>query len=189
MGEEIEFDEKKIDDLKKRYLEEVVHPSFPFIKYFGGTSWSNQINYKPQVSFHLSKAFVNFKGSEYYFSRADKFIHYTSLNNAVNIINDGFFRLNSLAYMDDPQELIYAGNEILGNYEPSELKALKEDVFCISLCEYDENNNPDNFDSWRLYGHNGNGVGIVFKFSSNIEFWSGNYINLSSGYQIAKKEL
>lgn len=38
MNEEMEFEEKLIEELKKKYLVEVVHPSFPFIKNFGGTS-------------------------------------------------------------------------------------------------------------------------------------------------------
>jgi hypothetical protein len=80
--------------------------------------------------------------------------------------------------MDDPQELLFAGNEILGNYETSELQALKENIFCISFAEYDdENGKADNFDSWRLYGDNGKGVGIVFKFSSEVHLWNENYLS------------
>ena len=78
--------------------------------------------------------------------------------------------------MDDPQELLYAGNEILGNYQPQELETLKEEIFCISLCEYTEEK-KDNFDSWRLYGDNGFGVGIVFHFSSNTDSWLGSYLS------------
>ncbi|MEO9021219.1 MAG: DUF2971 domain-containing protein [Ginsengibacter sp.] len=178
MNEEIESEEKLIEELKKKYLVEVVQPSFPFIKYFGRTSWSRQSNSKPKVFFGLSEYFGHFKEGPYYFANANKFIHYTTLNNAVNIINDGFFRLNSLAYMDDPQELLFAGNEILGNYDPSELQTLKENIFCISFSEYDsENGKADNFDSWRLYGDNGKGVGIVFKFSSEVNLWNGNYLS------------
>ncbi len=178
MEEEIDFDKQVIDELKNKYLEEVVQPSFPFIEYFGRTSWSSQSNSKPKAFFGLSEYFGHFKEGPYYFANANKFIHYTTLNNAVNIINDGFFRLNSLAYMDDPQEFLFAGNEILGNYEPFELQTLKENIFCISFSEYNnENGNADNFDSWRLYGDNGKGVGIVFKFSSEPSLWNGNYLS------------
>lgn len=166
-----------IKEIEKKYLEEVVKPTFPFITYFEETSTRGQSNSKPQVAFHPSKSFVSFKGSEYYYSKADKFIHYTSLANAINIINDGFFRLNSLEYLDDPQELIFAGNEILDKNELAELEELKKSIFCISLCKYDQNTHPDNFDKWRLYGNNGLGVGIVFKFSSTINWWRGNYLS------------
>lgn len=181
--DDFDLNKKKIDELEKKYLHEVVQPSFPFIESLGGYSYKYQPGDKPEVSFHLPKHFVSFKNKNKnedkdreYYSEAKHFIHYTSLNNAVNILNDGFFRLNSLAYMDDPQELLYAGNEILGNYELSELKDLKERIFCISMCEYGQNN-PDMFDSWRLYGEKGNGVGIVFKFSSDVEWWYGNYLS------------
>lgn len=170
------MDEKIIETLKVKYLEDVVKPSFPFINYFGGTSWSSQAHSNPKLSLRLPEHFGTFKESDYYFLNADKFIHYTTLKNAVNIINDGYFRLNSLAYMDDPQELLYAGNEILGNYQPQELEALKEEIFCISLCEYTDEK-KDNFDSWRLYGDNGFGVGIVFRFSSNMDSWVSSYLS------------
>lgn len=176
MNGEIDFDKEVIEELKKKYLVEVVQPSFPFISYFGGTSYKKSYNGKPELIFSQPRYYDN-KENEYCFSDSNKFIHYTSLKNSISIINDGFFRLNSLAYMDDPQELLYAGNELLGNYEPLELDALKKDAFSISMCEYDENDNTDNFDSWRLYGYNGKGVGIVFNFSSDVKFWSWNYLS------------
>ncbi len=167
---------KLIIELKNKYLAEVVQPSFPFIKYFGSTSCKTTFNGKPEVVFGHPKHY-DYKENEYCFSDSNKFIHYTSLKNSISIMNDGFFRLNSLAYMDDPQELLYAGDELLGNYESFELDALKEDAFSISMCEYDEKDETDNFDSWRLYGDNGNGVGIVFNFSSDVKCWSGNYLS------------
>lgn len=170
------MNEEIIDELKRKYLEEVVRPSFPFIKYFGRTSWSSSPYSIPSLSLHFPEHLAAFEGSDYYFQNANKFIHYTNLKNAINIINDGFMRLNCLAYMVDPQELVYAGNEFLGNYTTSELKALKEEVFCISFCEYESENKKDNFDSWRLYGDNGFGIGIVFQFSSTIDSWYGNYL-------------
>jgi hypothetical protein len=177
MADIFEINEQKVKEAKERYLNEVVKPSFPFIKYFGGTSWTHQDGQKIQVSFDLPKHFITLKDSEYYFDKSTSFVHYTSLKNAVNILNDGFFRLNSLSYMDDPQELSYAGNEIFENSEYEDLKSLKDRVFCISLCEYEEEKSPEMFDSWRLYGDNGNGVGIVFKFSSEVENWHDHYLS------------
>jgi hypothetical protein len=184
MIQTLDLEEKIIDELKEKYLKEVVHPSFPFIKYFGGSSWGKQSNQTTHVSFSLPTSFVSFKNeksengeSEYYFSKSTSFIHYTTLKNAINILNDGFFRLNSLSYMDDPQELLYAGHEILGNYSKDELNSLKENVFCISRCEYDEEKNPEIFDQWRFYGDNGSGVGLVFKFTSEVEYWNNHYLS------------
>ncbi|MBW7839070.1 MAG: DUF2971 domain-containing protein [Chitinophagaceae bacterium] len=164
-----------IKELETEYLEEVVRPSFPFIKHFERVSWSDDSVSAPKVSFRIPETFSDFEGSDYYYPNADKFIHYTSFRNTVNIINDGFFRMNSLQYLDDPQELLYAGNEILGTYEKDELKDLKDQIFCISFCDYSKNG--DNFDSWRLYGDNGLGVGIVFHFSSPTKGWRSNYLS------------
>lgn len=169
------MEEKLIEELKSKYLKKVVQPSLPFIGYFGGTSWRSQGQLNDQLSFH-SPRLCNIESSDFYFLESNMFIHYTTLRNAVSIINDGYFRLNSLAYLDDPQELLYAGNEILGNYEQEELEALKNQIFCISLCEY-STEKKDNFDSWRLYGDNGLGVGIVFHFGSNTKAWLDNYLS------------
>jgi hypothetical protein len=89
----------------------------------------------------------------------------------VNIFNDGFFKLNSLAYMDDPQEMLFALRS------SQELEHLKQHLFCLSFCVYDEIKSPDSFDSWRIYGRNGDGIGIVFKFIPSLDFWSDSYLS------------
>ncbi len=165
------MDRKQIDIIQKEYLIEVIQPSFPFIKYIGSSSWSQQGESKPELSFKIPQQNFSLKDSDYYYQETNRFIHYTSLEGAVNILNDGFFKLNSLAYMDDPQEMHFA----LKNSQ--ELEHLKQYIFCLSFCKYDEIKNPDNFDSWRLYGRDGGRIGIVFKFVSSLDSWVDSYLS------------
>lgn len=130
----MEFTEKIVEKFKQKYLDEVIGRSpFSFIKYFGRISYSQQGKSIPQTSFFPSGYNGSLKKSPYYIPNQGNFIHYTSLRNAIKILNDGYFRLNSLAYMDDPQELLFAGSKILGNYNVEELNNLKEKIFCISF--------------------------------------------------------
>lgn len=165
------MDWKQIDILQNEYLTEVIQPSFPFIKYIGNSSWSQQGESKPNLSFNIPQQNLSLNDSDYYYQETNRFIHYTSLEGAVNIFNDGFFKLNSLTYLDDPQEMYFA----LKNSQ--ELKHLKQNIFCLSFCKYDEIQNPDSFDSWRLYGRDGGGIGIVFKFIPSLDSWTDNYLS------------
>lgn len=156
------------------YLKEVVQPSFPFIKHFSGSSWnSGHIG----AVVDIPKYNTHYKGSDYYYTDSNRFIHYTSIRNLLNILNDGFVRAYDLNFPEDPQELLYAGKELLGNYSIEELKKLRSLTFALSMCIYDEEKNPDEFDIWRLYGEKGLGVGIVFSFRGDSDRWQNEFIS------------
>jgi len=118
-----------------------------------------------------SQYYKDYWESDYYYNGKNRFIHYTSLHNAINIINDGFIRMNDITLLDDPQELIFAAKPFLANYNKDEFKELKRRTFSLSMCK------DDNFDMWRLYGDNGRGVALVFKFFSDFGEWKGSYLS------------
>lgn len=155
--------------LKDEYLLKVIQPSFPFIKAMGGLSFVTSDNEIPEITFHLPGEHGLLKNNEYLLPGSKCFIHYTSLESLTQIINNKYFRLNSLAFQDDPQEATFALND-------KEVNHLKHFAYCLSFCEYDPVQTPDNFDAWRLYGRNGDGVGIVFTFNSDVDLWVDNYL-------------
>lgn len=180
MSIEMDINDREIDEIRKNYLEKVYF-TVPdnFIKHLSGVTLTQQGDERPQISFNLPGDYSQLKDTEYYYTESKKFIHFTSLQSAINILNDGYFRLNSLSYMDDdPNELLFAGRQILGNYDAADLRQLKERIFCFSFCKYDDQiESPENFDLWRLYGDNGLGIGIVFNLGSSYDSWRDNFIS------------
>lgn len=171
---DFELLDKHVKEHTELYLKEVVQPSFPFIEFFSGLSWgSDQVG----AAVDIPKFNWHFKESDYYYSESNKFIHYTNLRNLINILNEGFMRAYDLNYPDDPQELLYAGKELLGNYTIENLKTLRSLTYVLSMCIYDEEKYPDEFDLWRLYGNNGYGVGIIFGFRGDTERWDDDFIS------------
>ena len=166
--------DKHIESHVDLYLKEVVQPSFPFIPTFSGVSWnSGHIGAVVDIPKYNS----HFKGTDYYYTDSNRFIHYTRIRNLINILNDGFIRAYDLNFAEDPQELLYAGKELLGNYSIEELKKLRSLTFALSMCIYDEEKNLDEFDLWRLYGERGLGVGIIFNFKGDSDRWDDEFIS------------
>ncbi len=118
-----------------------------------------------------SQYYKYYRESDYYYNDKNRFIHYTSLHNAINIINEGFIRMNDITLLDDPQELVFATKPFLANYNKDEFKQLKGRTFSLSMCK------EDNFDMWRLYGDNGRGVALVFKFFNDFDEWKGSVLS------------
>jgi hypothetical protein len=49
---------------------------------------------------------------------------------------------------------------------------VKENVFCFSMSEYNNETNKNNLGLWRSYAQDGKGVGIVFSIERNkMEDW------------------
>jgi hypothetical protein len=157
----IQLEEKEL----KKYLNEVVYTILPE-QIFSGASMVGG-NFTPRL--HTKNKY--FQNSKYYYSGDFKFIHYTNLPAFLNIINESCLRLSDYNSLDDPQEFAYAHNQFEFIKSSIESKYLKKCFNCISFCEYDENNAPDSFDMWRLYGKDGGGVAFVFSITNNRDVW------------------
>ncbi len=154
------------------YFDEVLRPILPNAKKGGHSSWGGADDKDQVVQMDLLGLAETYNKSIYCYNGPLKFIHYTSLRNLVNILNTGELRLFDLNNMTDPNELNYAFNHIADEINSDKIKTLKSQLFSISFCKYDEDSLPDDFEMWRLYGQDGNGVGIVISIDSeNRDSW------------------
>lgn len=98
-------------------------------------------------------------------------IHYTNIQSYCNIINSQNIRLYDCYNLNDSKE-IKEGLEKIGFQHDNHkwIDDLKRFHFVFSASEYDGN---DDFNMWRFYGDNGNGVALVFEIDKKIENWNG----------------
>lgn len=151
-----------------KYFEEVVKPVFNIKSWNGGASTNHRG--ETELTFQMPGTFSFYKNTDYYFEpKGKKFIHYTSLDTFFKIINNGYFLATPLSWLDDPAELIFAGKKLEGVVSKDVLDKLKKNIFSLSMCDF--TNGVESFDMWRLFGKNGNGVGIVFSFFDNHNDW------------------
>lgn len=101
-------------------------------------------------------------------------IHYTNLQSFCNIINSQNIRLYNCFNLNDSKEIETGLNKIGFEFNKDWLEDLKRFHFVFSASEY---NNDDDFNMWRLYGDNGNGVALVFEVDDNFKNWNGIHIS------------
>lgn len=87
------------------------------------------------------------------------FTHYTNLRALISILKNKNVRLYDLTNANDPYELKLVGEHISDDLT---INRLKRNTFTLSMCSVDEA--EEMLDLWRFYGHNGEGVAIVFTF-------------------------
>ena len=105
------------------------------------------------------------------FSRHTNIIHYTSLDSLFSILNSQILRLYNCFNLNDPTEIDYANVKYKIALTQDELLMFKRNNFVASFCEYDMTLQNDDFNLWRLYGMEGNGVGLVFEIENMDESW------------------
>ncbi len=111
-----------------------------------------------------------------YYDGGFKLIHFTSLKNAIEILNNGYLYLNNLSLLDDPNEFSSGAIDLTG-IPNEQIIGYKQLFYQISFCEYQDNEEV-HFDNWRLYGENGKGVGLVFKVEKeNFDEWSNYFLS------------
>jgi hypothetical protein len=108
------------------------------------------------------------RNTEYFDGKPKRFIHYTTLDVLFNVLNSKELRFYNLKALNDGQELNYAINELGLKINEPQINHFKTSLFVHSLCEY---NDDDDFNMWRLYGRNGNGVGIIYEITNVDDKW------------------
>lgn len=172
---------KKEIALKKvnQYFEEVVHPFFPNCNYVSFTdTLRSGIHIGLGASISLRPYNWQLKESDYYYNGRNRFIHYTSLKNCLNIIREKSFRLYSLNSMDDTFELKYASKDNFKGITESQITYWKNNVYSLSMCKLEVEEEMSSLDQWRIYGDNGKGIGIVLEIDDdNRESWYLRYLS------------
>jgi len=107
--------------------------------------------------------------SEYFYKRRLHFIHFTNLIAIQSIITDRNLRLYNLRNLNDPREYSFAGDLI--TIDADRRKDAKDNFYLLSMCETSllTNNNTTEieFNMWRLYGNNGQGIAIELSFNES----------------------
>jgi hypothetical protein len=104
-----------------------------------------------------------------------QFIHYTSLRNAMSILNSGRIRLYNCFNLNDPSEIKWLLEKSPVEFSPGEIETFKQEHFILSGSIYKTEHDED-FNLWRLYGDNGAGVGIVFEVDERVHNWPTVYL-------------
>jgi hypothetical protein len=179
--------EKEIEQHKYRekyvnkYMKEVVAPLLPNTRPSSVSSFGNPDNLHYSATIGSQETNDRLFDSKYYFPGKTEFIHYTTVRNLENILNEKGIRMYDFNYLNDPQEFVYSAKQLNIPTQYARIDDLKENLFSLSMCLYDDETNKDEFDMWRFYGDAGKGVGIVLEFDdANRKNWL--QYNLSKVY-------
>ncbi len=121
------------------------------------------------MNFHAILASENkmYRNTPYFYNGEFKFIHWTSVNNLLSILNNREIRLYNLYNSDDADEFCYAAN-VLG-LEDSQIAHLKKNYYTFSFSKKEELNNDY---LWKKYGGDHKGVAIEFSIENDPLEWN-----------------
>ena len=126
----------------------------------------------------LSDKNNSFIGTDYYFDKGKKFVHWTNVQNLMSILNYREFRLYNLHNSSDENEFNYAA----ANFDITEetIDYSKSYLYTLSFCESNEINNQH---LWTEYGKDYSGVAIEFEIINDPKEWK-NYMLSQVYYEI-----
>lgn len=165
---------KNLDEKLQLYLEKA-RKYFPRIQ-ISQTSYiyNKEIQDEPTSGeIELNGSFLNEEALEN--NNSIQFIHYTSLQSAMNILNSGKVRLYNCFNLNDPSEIKYLLDKSPIDFNKNEIEKFKREHFILSGSLYESENDED-FNLWRLYGDNGRGVALVFEINENVKNWNNVYL-------------
>lgn len=153
------MNEEELDKILKEYLKEVY--SCLSINCFTNYGYAG-------FHFHadLSEKNIDFTDSPYFYKDSKKFIHWTSVQNLMSIINNREIRFYNLHNSSDSEEFSYAATHL--PIEESQINHLKKYLYTFSFCEASEMNNSH---LWNIYGNNYKGVALEFEIVNDPEMW------------------
>ncbi|RCH55273.1 hypothetical protein DJ568_08800 [Mucilaginibacter hurinus] len=160
-----------LDGLIDKYIKRAkgFYPGLEFGSRFSLYSGDEPRHCKLEFSLK-SKNLIN---TEYHVKRKYDVIHYTSsLQNVIEILNSGLFRLSNLIALNDPQELRFIINNLKMDFNKKQIEKYKSHFFCGSFCRVLNKKKPDEFPMWRLYGDDGFGAAIIFEIVNYEKDWS-----------------
>jgi len=142
------------------YKEKVISPNFPN----GRLSMAGGLT-SPNVelsSYSSLLSYDNLFTDTKYHCVDKKFIHFTSWDNALKILESGYLRMSQFNKLDDKKELVYAA-EIFENKNKNDNDWIKtkKNKYCLSACK-SSNENISSSDMWNTYGKEGYGVCIEY---------------------------
>ena len=162
--------------LVQQYYNKVAKPLLPNVEQGTGFAFGSQDS---PFSIEISPNSVNgsLVASQYeYKAEKLRFIHYTKLKYAKDIIREGKFRMYSLSSMNDPQELSFALNEIIPDKSDFTINTYKDETFVLSMNEFEKG--KESSSNWKDYGEGEKGIGIVIYFPKETQIkWFHHYLS------------
>ncbi|PCJ81837.1 MAG: hypothetical protein COA57_13800 [Flavobacteriales bacterium] len=175
--QETEFHQQRNEHVD-RYLKKVLKPFLPNAKISSVYSMGAVGRPFGGATIQISPSNKSLLGSKYYYNKQLKFIHYTSLRNALNILREKAIRLYDLNSMNDPLELSHSIKSLLPEKSDHLIDDWKQTVFCLSMCDFRREEEKKNFDNWRIFGDNGKGIGMVLSFPKySQKNWLNRYLS------------
>jgi hypothetical protein len=150
-----------------KFLGEVIKPIFPKARFMSSFMCSSPDELATSFQGQLSPMDL-FKDSVYEYQGDYKFLHFTNLFALKSILESGFLRMSEFSNLLDTNEIHYATkvfqNSKKNSINEEEIENQKEKLFCLSLCESNENTKRDDF-MWEVYADKGKGVLVEFEFT------------------------
>jgi hypothetical protein len=161
-------------ELIRKYYIEVLEPFFPcsssesmYMGMFNPDGDDGEIEINP------NKTYQFFKESDFYINSGTELSHFTSLKSTISILSDSKIRMYSLSGLDDPNELKHIDDVIsmLEKKNLSDIEYNKENFYIFSAADksFIDKDKAIEFNLWRLYGNDGWGIELVFKYIDSHE--------------------
>lgn len=170
-----EYFKQEADRKVAQYIKEIIQPHFPNYSTAITSMWGD---YPQSATLSISPFGKVLKGSQFYYSENNTFIHFTNINNAKNIIADGGIYLSGLNTSDDNNE-INLNLKSFDQYTNPYLNhvMIKEDFLNLSMSPFAMersflNGNFDSiFHNFKEFG-NGQPIGLVLELDfENRDDW------------------
>jgi hypothetical protein len=120
----------------------------------------------PVFEAYLSTKNKKYQNSQYYFDEKREFIHWTSVQNLLSIINQREIRFYNLQNSKDSEEFKYAASQL--NIPDDLIEYSKNFLYTFSFCKSIE---IDNAYLWNTYGREYQGVAIEFEIMNSPDMW------------------
>ncbi len=152
--------EEYLDKVNDEFLS-ILYKYIPY-KMIAGGGYS-------EMSFdaRLSNKNKDFTESKYYYKGDKRFIHWTSVQNLMSIINYREIRLYNLHNSSDADEFTYSAEKL--NLADNQIDYSKKYLYTLSFCKSSELDNPN---LWKDYGKNYRGVALEFEIVNNPSEWN-----------------
>lgn len=165
--EELSVDEKI--ELYEKGVREI--PTFASLKTISRFSSCLADDFPREAKVQFDNKIVDYKINS---DEKLELIHYTNVQSFCNIINSQTIRLYNCFNLNDSREIEIGLNRIGFVYNEELLEELKRTHFVFSTSKF---NGKEDFNMWRLYGDNGDGVAMVFEIDKEFEKWKGLHLS------------
>ncbi|MFH1119395.1 MAG: DUF2971 domain-containing protein [Bacteroidota bacterium] len=122
-----------------------------------------------------------YESSEYFYEGEKKFVHWTTFQNLMSIINSRQIRFYNLQNPTDENEFKYAADQL--SIPSDQIDHSKNYLYTFSFCEIKE---KENTKLWTKYGKNFSGVAIEFEIENDPKEWE-NFMMSRTYYELPEK--